>query len=111
MTLHNKTYKVLFDNGSSIFPLIANAKNSAEFSNSPDVDTIQSSSWGTVHNVTGKLIKDAFTLGGQNFRSTIIYTDHRKGQEKNEWDLIAGNALFWDKTVIIDFKNKKFGVK
>jgi hypothetical protein len=111
MTIQNRKYKVLFDNGSSMFPLITNKKNISDFSSTTDTDTIQTSSWGKIHNVTGKPIEEPFTLGGQNFNSTMIYVDHRKQQNKNEWDLIAGNALFWDKTIIIDFKNKKFGVK
>ncbi len=110
MTLKNKNYKVLFDNGSSMFPLLINAENISEFTQSEDIDTIQSSSFGIIHNVTGKQLNENFTLGGQNFIGTTIYSDHRKKQAKNEWDLIAGNVLFWDKTIIIDFKNKKFGV-
>jgi len=111
LTIKGKTYKVLFDNGSSIFPLLTNANRMAEFSNSPDVDTIQISSWGVVHGVTGKWIKEPFTLGGQQFNAAMIYADHRKIKDNNEWDAIAGNALFWNNTIIIDFRNKKFGVK
>ncbi len=111
MKIHSKNYKIMFDNGSSLFPLITSAKNISNFSNSPDIDTIQISSWGKTHGVTGKIIKDTFQLAGQNYANVKVYANHSGlGIAKNT-DGMVGNALFWDNTIIIDFKNKKFGIK
>lgn len=111
LQLKNKSYRVLFDNGSSIFPLVASADIANSFSTAAGTDTIAMSSWGTIHNVIGRPIGELFQLAGQTYSDIMIYTDYRKGANLNSYDLIAGNVLFWDKVVIIDFKNKKFGMK
>ncbi|MBM4317940.1 MAG: hypothetical protein FJ116_10730 [Deltaproteobacteria bacterium] len=61
--------------------------------------------------MTSKIIKDTFELAGQKFHNVLVYANHSGLGIDNEVDGMAGNALFWDKTIIIDFKNKKFGVK
>ncbi len=111
MKIHGKNYSITFDNGSSIFPIITKAKNISNYSTSADIDTIQISSWGQIHAVTGKLIKDTFELAGQKFSDIKVYANHSGLGIDNETDGMRGNALFWDRTIIIDFKNKKFGVK
>lgn len=111
MTINSKKYRIMFDNGSSIFPIITNAKNISNYSTTADIDTIQISSWGQKHGVTGKLIKDTFELAGQKFSNVKVYANHSGLGIDNETDGATGNVLFWNKTIIIDFKNKKFGVK
>jgi len=111
MKIHNKSYRIMFDNGSSIFPIITQAKNIDNYSTLPDIDTIRISSWGQIHGVTGKIINDTFELAGQKFSNIKVYANHSGlGIDKNT-DGTTGNALFWDRTIIIDFKTKKFGVK
>ncbi len=115
MKLNGKTYDCLFDNGSSIFPLIGSLTRIDEYSKAPDNDTIATPSWGLIHDMTGRKIPGIAELGGQKFTDVEIYADHRKDRQEaalaDPSYLIAGNALFWDKTVIIDFKHKAFGVK
>ena len=115
MKLNGKTYDCQFDNGSSIFPLIASSTRITDFSKEADNDTIPTRSWGVIHNMTGRKIAGPVEIAGQKFNDVEIYADHRKAsQEKALNDpsyLVAGNALFWDKTIIIDFKRKLFGVK
>ena len=111
MKLNGRNLKILFDNGSSIFPIITPAKNMSKFSISIDVDTIAVSSWGEKHVVTGKVIKDTFELAGQKFQNVRVYANHSGLGIDNSTDGMTGNTLFWDKIIIIDFKNKKFGVK
>ncbi len=110
LLFRNKKYNALFDNGSSIFPLLVTDDKINQFFSLPPSDTIAVSSWGTVHNVIGHPLKEPFELGGQKFSGTMIYVDYRKEARTSEYDLITGNALFWNKTIIIDFKNKQFGV-
>ncbi len=111
MQLNGKNFKVLFDNGSSIFQLITAASLIDRFSKEPGMDTIRISSWGKLHNVIGRPLKDSFVLAGRHLANTMIYADYRENDGKDEFDAITGNALFFDKVVVIDFKNKKFGVK
>ena len=101
----------MFDTGSSLFPIITDANKINLFSSSPDVDVIQTSSWGQIHNVTGKMIDDPFILAGQSYSKVIAYASTVNLGAGDSYDGITGNALFWDKTIVIDFKNKKFGIK
>jgi hypothetical protein len=111
MQLKGKNYKVMFDNGSSIFPFIVSDDKIIEFSTLPDTDTLRINSWGKKHDVIGRLIQDSFQLAGQAFSNVKVYADFRKEYRTKIYDAITGNSLFWEKTVIIDFKNRKFGVK
>ena len=111
MKINGRELKILFDNGSSIFPIITPNENISKFSTSNDIDTISCSSWGEKHNVTGKIIKDTFELAGQKFHNVKVYANHSGLGIDNKTDGMTGNSLFWDKTIIIDFRNKKFGVK
>ena len=111
LRLGDKSLKILFDTGSSLFPIITDANKINLFSSSPDVDVIQTSSWGQIHNVTGKMIDDPFILAGQSYSKVIAYASTVNLGAGDSYDGITGNALFWDKTIVIDFKNKKFGIK
>lgn len=111
LQLKNRFYRVMFDNGASIFPLLASDDRADSFSTAQSTDTIAMSSWGTTQNVIGRPLKEPFQLGGQTYSDIMIYADYRKEARTNSYDAITGNVLFWDKMVIIDFKNKKFGVK
>lgn len=115
LKLNGKIYDCIFDNGSSIFPLIGSATRMDEYSKATDDDTIPASSWGTIHPMTGRKIAGLVEIGGQKFEGIEIYADHRKSvQEAAATDppyLVTGNALFWNKTIIIDFKRKSFGVQ
>ena len=111
LRLNEKNYKVMFDNGASLFPLIISADKINDFSTAASTDTITTSSWGTIHNVIGRPLKQQFQLAGQTFSNITVYADYRQDSGTDTYDASAGNALFWDKTVIIDFKNQRFGVK
>jgi len=111
MLLNGRTFKVMFDNGSSIFSLLTSVNNIGTFSTEQDVDTLQVNAWGKPHLIIGRPMKDTMVLGGQSISGFRVYADQNDTGRTREYDAITGNALFWDKTVIIDLKNKKFGVK
>lgn len=111
MRFRGKRYRVTFDNGSSMFPLIAQAKYVPQFATGPDTDTLTISSWGKKHTVTGKRMQDTFVLAGRQFFNTTIYANGTGYGIDPNTDAMAGNALFWNHTIVIDFKNKKFGIK
>ncbi len=110
MKIRNQNYKITFDTGSSIFPIITEAKNISKFSSLPDIDTITISSWGKKHDVTGKLITDTFKIAGQKYCNVKVYANHSGLGIDDLTDGMTGNALYWDKTILIDFKNKKMGI-
>jgi len=109
LTIGGHSYRVLFDNGSSIFPLMAKPGLVSELSGSAPTDTVRISSWGEERPFIGRPLQANFVLAGRTYDSTVIYTDLRPEQDE-AYDLIAGNALFWDRKVIIDFKKKQFGI-
>ena len=111
LRLANKSYKVMFDNGSSIFSLLTSVDKINIFSTAAPTDTIPVRSWGITHNVIGRPLKGAFYLVGQRFSDVTVYADFRQSEKDADYDAITGNALFWDKTIIINFKKKEFGVK
>lgn len=111
LRLANKSYKVMFDNGASIFSLLTSAAKINAFSTAVPTDTIPVRSWGITHNVIGRPTKGAFDLVGQRFSDVTVYADFRPSEQDTDYDASTGNALFWNKTVIIDFKKKEFGVK
>lgn len=111
MKIHDSVYRVLFDNGSSIFPIITAAKNISKFSIAPDSDSITISSWGNKHTVTGKMITDSFELAGLHYANVKVYANHSGYGIDNNTDGMAGNALFWNRIMVIDFRNKKFGLQ
>jgi len=111
MLLKGKKFKVLFDNGSSIFSLLTSVDKINNFSTEQDVDTMQIRAWGDFHLVIGRPLKDTFILAGQKYANITAYADHSDKEATDQYDAITGNALFWDKTVVIDFRNKKFGLR
>jgi hypothetical protein len=57
------------------------------------------------------MITDTFELAGKKFCNVKVYENHSDlGIVKNT-DAMTGNYLFWNNTIVIDFKNKKFGVE
>lgn len=111
MKIKGKNYVVAFDNGASIFELWTLQKNIAKFTTSEDIDTLTIKSWGVKHDVTSKIISDTVELAGSKFVNVKIYANHTGFGVGAETDATTGNALFWDRLVVIDFRNKKFGLK
>lgn len=111
LLIHGKNYRIMFDNGSSLFALITSSDKINLFSTEPGTDTLSVSSWGKTHNIIGRLLKTPFQLANNTFSDIMIYADYRDEARSTNYDAITGNALFWDKVVIIDFKNKRFGIK
>lgn len=104
-------YKITFDNGSSLFPIISRSINRTKFSINPIIDSIEISSWSEKHVVVSRLITDTFELAGKKYCNVKVYENFTdKGIDKNT-DGVTGNYLFWNTIIIIDFKNKKFGVE
>ena len=111
MKLNNKNYRILFDNGSSMFELIATEKNISKFATSKNIDSIKVSSWGKEHYLISKMITNEIELGGKKFSKVKIYENRSGLGIDKETDGTAGNKLFWNNIIIIDFKNKLFGIK
>ncbi len=115
ITIKDKDKDVMFDTGSSLFALITTKENANEISSNPIVDSLKISSWGEYYMVYAQTIKSNVMFGKMQLRKTNVYFDNRKGNEdfyKEEKIFgITGNSYFLNNVVIIDYKNKRFGVK
>jgi len=108
--INGKKLKITFDTGSSLFPLITSERNVHHFASGKNIDTLEIESWGKKHAVTSKLIKHPITLANHRYKDVKVYVNHSGLGMDNTTDGMAGNALFFDQMIIIDFKNQKFGV-
>ena len=107
----NEQYKVMFDNGSSVFQLITSSANIDKFSKAAPVTHMKISSWGSMHKVVGRPMKDPFTLAGRTYADILVYENPEGMSAGDGYDAITGNALFDDRVLIIDMKHKKVGIK
>ncbi|PCI31124.1 MAG: hypothetical protein COB60_12650 [Flavobacteriaceae bacterium] len=118
LNIKDKHYKFLFDTGSSSTPLITTMPLYEEFTsiNKVDKDTIRANSWGIKVVAPGAKNKYPIKVGGLSLKSNeVVYgTDaaHTLAFYKDsKIDGLISNPYFFNDVVLIDFKNKKFGVR
>jgi hypothetical protein len=114
LNINNKTEDLMFDTGSSLFQLITTEANAIQISNGPAIDSLKISSWGDYYMVYGNKVNSAIKFDTKTLQPAVVYFDkkHKSDQfNKDEkiWG-ITGNAYFLKNIIIIDYKNKKFGV-
>lgn len=112
--INGKTEQVLYDTGASIFPLMTSKERAIEFPRYIVTDTLKVTSWGEKVMYYGIQLNDPVSIGNQSFADVTAYYDERTiasdfFKKEKIWGL-AGNALFLDKTLIIDYLNKKIGI-
>ncbi len=107
-----KKYRMLFDTHNSIFPILVPSDKVSEIASEISwYDTIKIRYTQGVKVYKGEALIEPFKLGCSVFKSCYVYADAVKANQSSMYDGIVGNALFWDRTVIIDFRKKLFGVK
>ena len=113
LTIDHKIYHFQYDSGASIFPIVTfknNFQNLIE--NSKIIENFNIRNFNNP--LTVKAIETAMKIGigKSNFTTKEFwFTDEDIVEfEKHGIDGIVGNVFFLDKTIVIDFKNKKFGI-
>ena len=115
ISIDGQSYDVMFDTGSSMFPLLVSSPDWQRFRDSAaSVDTLQISSWGTKIPVFGSPTKSGLAIGGVRLQGERVYGISHEGF----WNFfeqlgilgLMGNAMFLDHQVIIDFPGRRFGV-
>jgi hypothetical protein len=114
LTIEGKTEDLLFDTGSSLFALMTTEKRARAISNEKDIDSLKISSWGEYYYVYGKKIKEKIKFGQKKLSAALVFYDRLNKfdkfyDEEKIWG-ITGNAYFLKNTVIIDYKQRLFGV-
>lgn len=116
-TFNDQKVDVLFDTGSSIFSLITIPKNLSMVAapDAPIVDSLTINSWQTKRLLHSKDITATVKLGTRTMgKAQVCYENGGNWLEEffereKLWG-ITGNAYFLHNTVIIDYKNNRFGV-
>ena len=109
------TYRVMFDTGSSIFPLLSSLSKIARISN-PDrcVDSLTVLSWGKPVDVYGYIPDVKIMLGKEELDNSLpVYGSdmlNDKNLDRSGYWGLTGNRYFLDKTIVIDYKNRRFGI-
>jgi hypothetical protein len=112
--INEKSEKVVFDTGSSIFPLITSKEKALSIAGPDIVDTMTAPSWGQDITIHGhKIMKDIY-LGGKNLKGETVYYDVSGLMDGNFaediWG-VTGNILFLENIVILDYANKTIRIK
>jgi len=115
LNINDKEENLLFDTGSSLFALMTTEDRANKISNNKIVDSLKISSWGEFYMVYGRNVNSTIKFGQQQLKPATVFYDKlnkfdRFYDEEKIWG-ITGNAYFLNNIVIIDYKNKRFGVK
>ncbi len=115
--INGEESKLMFDTGSSPFPLVTSKERALEISDSIITDSLSGPLWwGTEITFYGLDVNKPIEFGGKLLKNSKVYYDKERLWENgvfkpfNIWGL-TGNAYFFDNIVIIDYKNKLFRVQ
>lgn len=118
LKMNNKNYSFLFDTGSSTTPLLTNMTlyNELTGRTKQNIDTIRALSWGV--DVIARGAKNMYPIyvGDLKLQSDLrVYGTEAKHTieflKNNNLDGLISNPYFFQDVILIDFKNKKFGVR
>ena len=113
--INGKIEYLMFDTGSSLFPLSTTKQNAIEIGSTEIVDSLTISSWGNLFTTYGLNTTVPIMFGNEIFESSIVYYEEEPifdyfYENEKIWGL-TGNAFFFNNIVIIDYKNNRFGVR
>ncbi|WP_299286896.1 hypothetical protein [uncultured Mucilaginibacter sp.] len=114
LLINGETQYLLFDTGSSIFTLTTSKEHALKTANAKVVDSLTVTSWGKEITFYGVKTNKPIKFGNKVLNGSLIYFDEKETfgdfyKSANIWGL-TGNVFFLKNTVIIDYKNKLFGV-
>lgn len=112
--INGKKEYLLFDTGSSMFPLLTSEARAREISNSEIVDSVAGYSWKDYIVLYGRKVSSEIKLNGEKLQPAKVYyeKDHyfdNAYKRDKVWG-ITGNKYFLDKILIIDYRKRKFTV-
>ena len=114
LVIEGKTYWFLFDTGASIFPLQTHKSLWDSLRVQGPIDSFKVPSWGKMVDVYSASMKYTVQLGSMDLpRDKVYYVESPQVMDYfKEIGLtgLTGNAYFLNNVVLIDYKNKRFGV-
>ncbi len=114
--IEGQQYKLMFDTGSSPFPLATSKERAQAISDGEIIDSLSGPLWwGQEITFYGLEVNKPVELSGQALKNGRVYYDKEGLWEEifNSLDIwgLTGNAYFFDYVVILDYKNKLFYIK
>ena len=116
VTINGSVNYFMFDTGASLFPLSVTKEDIKLISSLDSAnDTLNISTWGEYYDVHGYKITSSIFIGDYKIETQNLNVYDSKKEFKQFYENagvsgLMGNAFFTDKEVIIDFKNKRFGI-
>lgn len=112
---NGQDFRVLFDTGASMFELSTIEKNAKLICDSAVADSLVVNSWGEKKTKIGLKSNVELKFGDKILPQLIVYYD-KVGKydyfyESNNIFGLTGNRLFFNDIILIDYKNKRFGIK
>lgn len=105
----------MYDTGSSLFPMMTTFNNWKEISTQKTNDTLSVTNFGNPVLMLGSKSSKAINIGTTPLTDFTVYyakdNNFDKIFEQLKCDGIIGNAFFFNKTICIDFKTKRFGIE
>jgi hypothetical protein len=114
LLINGKIEYLLFDTGSSLFTLMTTKADAIKTGGTKIADSLTVSSWGKYITYYGVRTNKTIKFGSKALDGSLVYYDEKDTfgdfyKFVKIWGL-TGNAFFLKNTVIIDYKNKLFGV-
>jgi len=114
LLINGEIQYLLFDTGSSIFTLTTSKEHALKTASAKIADSLIVTSWGKEITFYGVKTNKTIKFGNKTLNGSLIYFDEKETfgdfyKAANIWGL-TGNVFFLKNTVIIDYKNKLFGV-
>lgn len=112
--INGKTEYLLFDTGSSLFTMMATKEDALKIAGTKIEDSLTVTSWGKQITFYGIKTNNPVKFGNKVLKDFLVYYDEQETfagfyKFSKIWGL-TGNAFFLSNTVIIDYKNKLFGI-
>lgn len=116
VTINGSVHYFMFDTGASLFPLSVTKEDIKLISSLDSAnDTLNISTWGEYYDVHGYKITSSIFIGDYKIETQNLNVYDSKKEFKQFYENagisgLMGNTFFTDKEIIIDFKNKRFGI-
>jgi hypothetical protein len=114
LVINGKSQYLLFDTGSSLFTMMTTKEDALKVAGSKIEDSLTVTSWGKQITYYGVKTNNPIKFGNKGLSDFLVYYDEQETfagfyKFSKIWGL-TGNAFFLKNTVIIDYKNKLFGI-
>ena len=115
LEIMGNTEMLMFDTGSSMFSLITTKLNAEKISDKVIVDSLLITSWGEEYTVYGLNVVSDVSFGNETLPPALVYYFKEPiydefFEQENMWG-ITGNSYFSKNKLVIDYRNKKIGMK